>query len=184
MTLPAVLRQWPLMLGVFALVFGGLFVNIRSLPVVYASNSVVAFQPEPKRPDGRDLISLLVQTYPEFVASQQSVDTAAQAAGVSPEEVRSGLSVEIPPLTLNMTIQTELGSPEQAQIANQTLVDQVLARAETDPYLVAEAISNADFDSSPAGLSSILLHAVAAVLAAGLALVAGILSSRLRRIRV
>ena len=69
-----------------------------------------------------------------------------------------GLNVEIPPLTLNMTIRTELSDPEQAQIANQSLVDQVLLRAETDPYLVAS-----DFDadlSAPAGTSKTLLYAV------------------------
>ena len=69
--------------------FGSMFVYIGSMPVTYASNSVVAFQPEPKRPDGRDLISLLVQTYPEFVASQKSVDTAARAAGVTADELRA-----------------------------------------------------------------------------------------------
>ncbi len=169
------------MLVVLVVLFGGMFVYIGSIPVTYASNSVVAFQPEPKRPDGRDLISLLVQTYPEFVASQQSVDTAAQAAGVRADEVRAGLNVEIPPLTLNMTIQTELSDPEQAQIANQSLVDQVLARAETDPYLVAEAISNADLNSAPAGVSKTLLYVVAFLLSAGLALVAAILVARLRQ---
>ncbi|MEI2621473.1 MAG: hypothetical protein V9G09_12120 [Candidatus Nanopelagicales bacterium] len=180
-TASRVLREWPVMLVVLVVLFGGMFVYIGSIPVTYASNSVVAFQPEPKRPDGRDLISLLVQTYPEFVASQQSVDTAAQAAGVRADEVRAGLNVEIPPLTLNMTIQTELSDPEQAQIANQSLVDQVLARAETDPYLVAEAISNADLNSAPAGVSKTLLYVVAFLLSAGLALVAAILVARLRQ---
>lgn len=181
MTVSRVLREWPVMLGVFLLLFGSMFVYIGSMPVTYASNSVVAFQPEPKRPDGRDLISLLVQTYPEFVASQKSVDTAARTAGVTADELRGGLNVEIPPLTLNMTIRTELSDPEQAQIANQSLVDQVLLRAETDPYLVAEAISDADLSSAPAGTPKTLLYAVAFLLSVGLALVAAVLSARVRR---
>jgi len=176
-----VLRQWPAMLVAFLVIGGALFWYVSSMPVRYASNSVVAFQPQPGRADGRDLISLLIQTYPEFVVSGSSVDVAAAAAGVTASDLRSGLNVEIPPLTLNMTIQTELADPAAAQVANQSLVDQVVAKAKVDPYLVATAVSDADLSDAPAGVSSKLLYAVSFVLAAGFALVVGIVVARLRR---
>ncbi len=175
-----VLRQWPVMLVTFLVVGGALFWYVSSMPVRYSSNSVVAFQPQPGRADGRDLISLLIQTYPEFVASGSSVELAAAAAGVSPTDLRSGLNAEIPPLTLNMTISTELADPVAAQVANQSLVDQVVAKAKVDPYLVATAVSDADLSDAPSGISSKLLYAVSFVLAAGFALVAGIVAARLR----
>ena len=174
------LAQWPVMLVVFVLVFGGLAYYIASTPVRYASNSVVAFQPQPGRADGRDLISLLIQTYPELVSSGKSVDLAAAAAGVSPSELRAGLDAQIPPLTLTMTIRTELGDARAAQVANQSLVDQVIVQGDKDPYLVATAISNANFDDAPAGVSRKLLYLVSLILAAGTALIAGLVAIRVR----
>ncbi len=175
-----VTREWPVMLATFLIVLVGLSYYVSSMPVRYASGSVVAFQPKPGRADGRDLVSLLVQTYPQFVASQQAVDAAAAAAGVPSGDVRSGLDVQIPPLTLTMTIQTELADPQAAQIANQALLDQVIEQAKTDPFLVATAISEADRNDTPSGVPRRLLYALAAVLAAGTAVLAGIVASRLR----
>ncbi|HNE88343.1 MAG TPA: hypothetical protein PKH30_02540 [Actinomycetota bacterium] len=174
------MRQWPAILATFVLVGGALVWYVASIPVRYASTSVVAFQPEPDRADGRDLVSLLVQTYPEFVASQTVVDAAANAAGVSPGELRGGLDAEIPPLTLTMQITTELPDALQAQVANQALVDQVVAQGKKDPYLAATAVSNADLPESPAGVSKKLLYLLSLVLAAGVALVVGIFAARLR----
>lgn len=174
-------RQWPVMLVVFLVIGGGLFWYVSSMPVRYASNSVLAFQPQPGRDDGRDLISLLIQSYPEFVVSGQAVDLAASAAGVTASDLRDGLNAEIPPLTLNMTISTELADPEAARVANQSLVDQVVAKAKVDPYLVATAISDADLSDAPSGVSSKILYAVSLIMAAGFALVAGILAARVRR---
>jgi hypothetical protein len=102
------MKRWPVMLATFVLIFGALAWYVASMPVRYASTSVVAFQPEPDRADGRDLVSLLVQTYPEFAASQTVVDAAASKAGVSPGELREGLNAGIPPLTLIMQITTQL----------------------------------------------------------------------------
>lgn len=175
-----VMKQWPAMLVTFVLVFGGLVWYVASMPVQYASTSVVAFQPEPDRADGQDLVSLLVQTYPQFVASQTVVDSAANAAGVSPAELRSGLDAEIPPLTLTMEITTQLPDAQQAQAANQALVDQVVAQGKQDPYLAATAVSNADLPESPSGVSKKLLYLVSLVLAAGLAVLVGILMARWR----
>ncbi|MEI2786422.1 MAG: hypothetical protein V9E82_12100 [Candidatus Nanopelagicales bacterium] len=175
-----VLRQWPFMLVTFLVVGGALFWYVSSMPVRYASNSVVAFQPQPGRVDGRDLISLLIQTYPEFVASGSAVNLAAAAAGVAPTDLASGLDAEIPPLTLNMTIQTELADPVAAQIANQSLVDQVVAKAKVDPYLVATAVSDADLSDTPSGVSAKLLYVVSLVLASGFALIVGIVVARFR----
>ena len=169
-----------MMLSVFLVVFGALAYYVSSSPVRYASDSVVAFQPQPGRADGRDLISLLIQTYPELVSSQKSVDVAAAAAGVTPADLRAGLDAQIPPLTLTMTIRTELADARAAQIANQSLVDQAIAQGEEDPFLVATAISNADFNDAPTGVSRKLLYAVSLVLAAGTALVAGVVAVRLR----
>lgn len=168
------------MLAVFLLIGAGLMFYVRSMPVRYTSSSVVAFQPQPGRSDGRDLISLLVQTYPEFVVSGQTVEKAALAAGVSASDLQSGLNAEIPPLTLNMLITTELSDPRQAQIANQALVDQVIAQGKADPYLVATAISDASLDEAPSGVSKKLLWVVSLLMAAGAALVSGILAARWR----
>lgn len=178
-TAGSVLRAWPVMLGAFVLVLGGLLLYISRMPVTYASNSVVAFEPQPGRADGRDLISLLVQTYPQMVASEQFVSTAAAAAGVTPGEVKSGLDVQIPPLTLTMTIQTEMPDPRVAQTVNQSLLDQTIAQGKQDQFLVATAISNADLPESPSGVSAKLLYAVAALLSAGVAMLAGISAARL-----
>jgi hypothetical protein len=173
-------RQWPVMLAVFLLIGAGLMLYVRSMPVRYTSSSVVAFQPQPGRADGRDLISLLIQTYPEFVVSGQTVEKAALAAGVSASDLQAGLNAEIPPLTLNMLITTELSDPRQAQIANQALVDQVIAQGKADPYLVATPISDASIDESPSGVSKKLLWVVSLMMAVGAALVAGILAARWR----
>ncbi len=171
------------MLAVFLVIGAGLIWYVRSMPVLYTSNSVVAFQPQPGRSDGRDLISLLIETYPEFVVSGQTVEEAAQAAGVSVTDLRAGLNAEIPPLTLNMLITTELSDPRQAQVANQALVDQVIAQGKKDPYLVATPISDASLDESPSGVSKKLLWVVSLVMAFGAALVVGILSARWRKAR-
>lgn len=168
------------MLGVFLVVFGALFMYVRSIPVTYQSTSVVAFQPQPNSATGRDLISLLIQTYPEYVASGDTVKKAATAAGVPASEVSAGLNAEIPPLTLNMIITTELSDPGRARIANQSLVDQVIQQGKRDPYLVATPVSNASLDSSPAGVSKSLLLMVSFVLSGGLAVVAGIVLARWR----
>ena len=175
-----VIKQWPAILATFVVVAGALIWYVASMPVQYASTSVVAFQPEPDRADGQDLVSLLVQTYPQFVASQTVVDAAANAAGVSPAALRSGLNAEIPPLTLTMQITTQLSDAQQAQVANQSLVDQVVAQGKRDPYLVATAVSNADLPEDPSGVSRKLLYLVSLVLAAGLALVVGLLLARWR----
>lgn len=175
-----VARQWPVMLAVFLVVGLSLFGYVRSIPVSYTSSSVVAFQPQPGRADGRDLISLLIQTYPEFVVSGQTVEKAALAAGVSAAELQPGLNAEIPPLTLNMLITTELSDPRQAQIANQSLVDQVIAQGKADPFLVASAVSDASLDESPSGVSKKILWVVSMMMALGAALVAGILVARWR----
>lgn len=174
------LRQWLGMLIAFVIILGGLSWYVLSIPARYASDSVVAFQPQPGRSDGRDLISLLIQTYPELVASERSVESAARAAGVSPAELRSGLDVQIPPLTLNMTIETQLSDPRKAQLANQSLVDTVIEQGQKDPYVVATAVSNADLNDAPSGTSRSLLLLVSVVLAAGAALLVGILLARVR----
>jgi hypothetical protein len=79
-----------------------------------------------------------------------------------------------------MTIRTELADARAAQIANQSLVDQVIVQGEKDPFLVATAISNADYSDTPAGVSRSLLLVVSLVLAAGTALIAGVIAVRVR----
>ena len=79
-----------------------------------------------------------------------------------------------------MTIRTELGDARAAQVANQSLVDQVIVQGDKDPYLVATAISNANFDDAPAGVSRKLLYLVSLILAAGTALIAGLVAIRVR----
>jgi hypothetical protein len=168
------------MLSVFVVLTAMSVWYVTSLPTLYASSSVIAFEPEAGRSDGRDLISLLVQTYPRLVASPSAVEGAAQASGVSASEVRSGLNAEIPPLTLTMNITTELSDPAAAQVANQFLVDEVVAAGNKDPYLKATAIANADFSDSPAGLSKTILLGVAIVLSGLLAFLAAVIAARLR----
>lgn len=168
------------MLAVFVLVFGGLYFYVSSMPIRYTSNAVVAFEPQPGRADGRDLISLLIQTYPQFVASQSAVDEAARQSGSTPAQVREGLEAEIPPLTLTMTISTSMADPAVAQKATQSLVDQVLVKGKEDAFLVATAISNADISDTPSGVSRKLLLAVSFILALGTALLAGLLAARIR----
>jgi uncharacterized protein involved in exopolysaccharide biosynthesis len=59
-------------------------------------------------------------------------------------------------------------------------VDQVVAQGKQDPYLAATAVSNADLPESPSGVSKKLLYLVSLVLAAGLAVLVGILMARWR----
>lgn len=172
--------QWPVMLVVFILTLVAIGGYIALMPVRYASEAVVAFQPEEGRSDGRELVSLLIQTYPEFVVSDGSLRNAASAAGVPEAMVRDNTSAEIPPLTLTMTIRTVLPQPTQAQAATQSLVDQVVSQGNVDPYLTATAISNASLPQNPAGPPRALMYAVATLLAAGLALLVGLIAARAR----
>jgi uncharacterized protein involved in exopolysaccharide biosynthesis len=94
--------------------------------------------------------------------------------------VRDNTSAEIPPLTLTMTIRTVLPQPTQAQAATQSLVDQVVSQGNVDPYLMATAISNASLPQNPAGPPRALMYAVATLLAAGLALLVGLIAARAR----
>lgn len=172
--------QWPAMVVVFVLTFVALAGYVALMPVRYASEAVVAFQPEEGRSDGRDLVSLLIQTYPEFVVSDAALRNAASAAGVPLATLRSTTSAEIPPLTLTMSIRTVMSQPVQAQAATQSLVDQVVAQGASDPYLTATAISNADLSEAPTGPPKTVLYLVAAALAAGLALIVGLIAARMR----
>jgi hypothetical protein len=170
-----VLRQWPIMVVLFvgAAALGLAYTNTR--PVHYQSQAVVSFRPRPDEVNGRDLTSLLVQTYPELVASPESVDGAARAADVTVDQVQAGLSTQIAPQTLNLLIAVALSNPQSAQQATQYLTGVAVTAGSKDPFLEPVPVARADLSDSPVGIPRVVLDALVLLLSGALAVLAGML---------
>lgn len=170
----AIRRQWKVLLGVFFVlaVLGGYYVY--QTPVKYSAGAVIAFEPRAGENNGRDLVALLAQRYPEIVASTDSVAAAAQAAGVSTGELQSGLTAAIQPNTLNMAVSVKLATPEEAEKAVTSLYNGALQANTADPNLKAIPISVPNASASPTGLSKKILYGAVILLSALVALMAAL----------
>ncbi len=180
MTARSVLREWKLVTVVFAVTSIITVAYLLAQPPAYESEAVVSFRPRPDQVSGRDLTSLLVETYPELVASPEATSGAATAAGVTASEVSDGLSTQIAARTLNLQIAVSLGSPQRAQTATQHLVDLAVAAGQEDPFLEPVPLAEASLPDAPAGLPRSLLSALAIVISAGIAVLVGVLAAQLR----
>lgn len=178
--LQAVLRQWHVALAAFLAVvaLGGYYVV--NIPSSYRAGAIMTFEPRPESLEGENMASLLVERYPEVVASTDSVQRAAQVADVSGSDVRGGLLADIASDTLNLTVSVQLPTEEQAVAAAVSLQDSVLRNNESDPNLKAVVVSPA-YAWGPAGVSSKLLAAGVIFVAAVVGFLAGLGLDALRR---
>lgn len=169
----AVARAWKVVLPVFLVVLalGGWYV--MTTPVNYTSGAVISFVPRQDSINGKDLASLLVERYPEVVGSVDAVNRAAEAANVSPDQVSATLQAAVQPSTLNLSLSVALPSNDQAMAAAESLYLDVLKDNKTDPDLRAVTIS-APIGWGPTGTSTKLLLAAVFIVAAVLAIVAGL----------
>ena len=176
----AVLRQWHVSLAalVFVVALGGWY--IVTIPSSYIAGAILSFEPRPDSLEGENMASLLVERYPEVVASTGSVQRAATVAGVSGSDVRGGLLADIASDTLNLTISVQLPTEEQAVAAAVSLQDSVLRNNESDPNLQAVVVSPA-YAWGPAGVSSKLLAAGVLFVAVVVAFLVGLGVDALRR---
>jgi hypothetical protein len=157
----------------------GMFYVLR-IPTEYQSGAVVSFVPRASSEAGGDMAELLAERYPEVVASESSLDAAAEAAGVSPGDVNAGLSANIQPGTLNMVFSTTLASNDQAVAATTALHESLLEANRTDPDLRAITIS-APLGWGPTGASTTLLTGAVGIVAVVLAFTLALITDGLRR---
>lgn len=178
--LEALRRQWLIAMATFVVVIAfGMFYVLR-IPVEYQSGAVVSFVPRASSEASGDMAALLVERYPEVVASESALDAAGEAAGVEPGEVNAGLSAIIQPGTLNMVFSTTLATNDQAVAATTALFETVLAANRSDPDLRAVTVSE-PLGWGPTGASTTLLTGAVGIAAAVLAFTAALVTDGLRR---
>ncbi|MDQ1247438.1 MAG: hypothetical protein QG597_1808 [Actinomycetota bacterium] len=179
-SLLAVRRYWVLAVAVFLLIVGAGGWYVLNIPSSYAAGAVVAFEPRASATTGGDLASLLAERYPEVVASDVSVETAAEASGATTGEVASGLSATIQPSTLNLILQVRLPSNDQAVSAAESIYTTVMKSNETDPTLRAVTVSSPTA-WGPVGISKKLLLGAIIFVAAVLGFVAALVADGFSR---
>ena len=172
-SLVAVRRYWVVTAAVFLLIVGVGGWYAMSIPASYAAGAVVAFEPRNSADTGGDLASLLAERYPEVVASDVSVEAAAEASGTTTSEVASGLGATIQPSTLNLILQVKLPSNDQAVTAAESIYATVMKSNETDPTLRAVTVSSPTA-WGPVGISTKLLLAAIIFVAAVMAFVSAL----------
>lgn len=158
----------PLLAGV--LVFGVGLTVVEQLPTSYATTSTISFAPRTTPLVNADVIELIAQKYAVVASASTTVNSAAEASGVTPADLRDGLAVTVEQGTANLDITVALDSADQAATAGNTIAD-VVDRAVRDDRLVSGEITDrADPDAAelnpPRAMLRFLVVA-AALLAAG-----------------
>ncbi len=181
--LEALGRQWIAAVATFLLVMAlGMFFVLSS-PTQYESGAVVSFMPRVASDVGGELAALIVERYPEVVASETSIDAAADAAGVSSAEVQAGLNALIQPGTLNLVFSTTLPSNDQAVAATTAIYDNLLEANRTDPDLRAVTVS-APLGWGATGASTTLLSAAVVIAATVLGFIVALVVDGFSRRRI
>ncbi|MCB0914140.1 MAG: hypothetical protein KDC23_00345 [Actinobacteria bacterium] len=176
----ALRRQWIAAVATFLLVAGLGMLYVLRIPTEYQAGAVVSFMPRVASTVGGEVTSLLVERYPEVVASENSIDAAAAAAGVDPAAVSAGLQAGIQPETLNLVFSTTLPTNDQAVAATQAIYDNLLQVNRTDPDLRAVTVSE-PLGWGPTGASTTLWTAAVMIAAVTLAFTVALVADGLRR---
>ncbi|MCB9412584.1 MAG: hypothetical protein H6525_07035 [Actinobacteria bacterium] len=176
----ALRRQWIAAVATFLLIAGLGMLYVLRIPTEYQAGAVVSFMPRVASTVGGEVTSLLVERYPEVVASENSIDAAAAAAGVDPAAVSAGLQAGIQPETLNLVFSTTLPTNDQAVAATQAIYDNLLQVNRTDPDLRAVPVSE-PLGWGPTGASTTLWTAAVMIAAVTLAFTVALVADGLRR---
>lgn len=176
----AVRRQWIALVASFVVLAVGGIAYVALLPVQYQATAVISFVPSAGDSNGRDLVALLAQRYPEIVASTDSIKQASAASGLSESEVQAGLSSAIQPGSLNMLLTVKAPSPEQAQAAADSLYKTTLKANEGDTNIKAVAVSAPSASSTPAGVPKKILYVAVLALSAMVSVVVALIVDQFR----
>ena len=163
-------NRWlaPLLAGV--IVLGAGLAVVERLPTSYATTSTISFAPRAETLVSADVIELIANKYAVVARASTTVDTAAVAAGVEPEDLRADLSVTVEPRTANLDVTVSLDSADQAAKACNAIAN-VVDRSVRDDQLVSGEITNrADPDAAernpPRGMLRLIVVAAALLAAA------------------
>lgn len=151
---------------------GGYFL---SRPATYTATSVLSVRPVEAATNDQ-VVTLLLSRYAAVGQSRQTLEAAAQAAGVSPDALATGTAVLNPPQTANVRVTVTLGEPQAAATAANAITTTVLQVAAQDGLVAAGQVERAVPPGAPGGAGKVLklllalvVGAVAAVATAGIA---------------
>ncbi|MER7402950.1 hypothetical protein ABT373_10805 [Streptomyces sp. NPDC000070] len=167
----------PLLAGL--IVLGAGLAVVGQLPAHYSATSTLSFVPRSQSVADADIIELIANKYAVVAGSTRTIDTAADAADVTPKQLRDELSVGVQPTTGNLEIAVSLGKREESAAAANAIATVVDRVADRDRLVSSDVTARADADAATAQPSLSLLRGL--VVAAAF-LVAGWVAFAMRQI--
>ncbi|MEU4464761.1 hypothetical protein AB0G20_13785 [Streptomyces sp. NPDC024017] len=152
------------------IVLGVGLVVVEQLPTRYSTTSTISFAPRSLSVVDADVIELIANKYSVVAGSTATVDSAADAAGVTPKQLRDTLSATVEPNTGNLNISVSLANARQAAVAANSIAATVNRAAGNDRLIAGEITARADPTAAQLKPSRSLLRVVvvaAALLVAG-----------------
>jgi uncharacterized protein involved in exopolysaccharide biosynthesis len=160
---------------VFIAAMAGSLFYVRSLPPEYTGTAVVQFNPRATENGGvvgAESVASGAAGYVAYLGAPSTFAGASDGAGVTPEQLKSGLKVTMLPATSTVTVEYTSGSPELAAKAANVMAKSAVDRAEKDSLVSAQVLAPASVPRSPSGPQRTVLMVAGLLLSALLAGVA------------
>lgn len=164
-----------LALAVFALTLAGALYYAAEQPSQYTGTAVVQFSPKPTKNGGvvgGETVASAAAGYVAYLGAPLTIQTAADAVGVSSADLKDGLVVTLLPATTTVSISYTSTDPPTAVRGANAMADSAVGRAANDPLVSAVVLARAAEPKNPSGPQRLVLAAAGLMLAILLGLVA------------